>query len=305
MAALRTRLVIGISIAVVTLGLLALDIVFDSAIFVALMTAFCTSVALFEFYAMVRQKGIYPLWRVAIPTAFIMILGEYYINHSRQMGKWDYVNIEFLIVFAGVGGMFAIYLFKQRVRNALENIGVTIFGLFYIWGLASFIMRIRFLYVPVQATDENPTGMLDAGLFLVILLIAVAKMNDSCAFFAGRLFGKHKLAPKISPNKTVEGLVGGLIGGFPAALAVYYIFEPVAKNFGWEFMLVFTLAVGAASHLGDLAESMIKRDVGVKDSSSLFPEIGGFLDLIDGLLFASPVAFFVTVFMTDARFYTK
>jgi phosphatidate cytidylyltransferase len=303
MSAVRTRLVIGLSIAGVALGLIIVDWLLDAAWAMTVMVAFCTSVALHEFYTMVRHKNIYPLWYIGIPLAVLMLFGEYFINHFQQLGKWHFAHLQLLVLFIGVFLIFLVRMIRQKVEKSLADIAVTVFGIIYIWGLSSFILRLRFLKICVVSNNVGPDIYVDVGMFLILLLIVVAKLNDSTAYFVGRSLGKRKLAPKISPNKSVEGLVGGLIGGIAGAFVVYSIF-PEGRLFGPVFVLVFALLVGAASHLGDLAESMLKRDVGVKDSAALFPEAGGFLDLIDGLLFASPVAFFVTVFLSTARFHT-
>lgn len=296
MAVVKTRLVIGFSIAACALALIALDVVMDSAAFMTAMVGLCTAVAMYEFYVMVEHKKVKTFAGIGILAALLLIFGEYLLNNQRLLGKWEYANMTLLLLFLVVFGLFLARMMHGEVKDSLFSLAVTVFGIFYIWGLASFILRLRFLHLDLGGGET-----VDVGVFLIVLLIAVSKLNDSFAFFAGRFLGRNKLAPKISPGKTVEGLFGGLAGGTLGAVAVYMIF-PEAAYFSVEFYVVFAVLVGLSSHLGDLSESMLKRDVGVKDSAALFPEAGGFLDLIDGLLFASPVAYFITVFMCRTHF---
>jgi phosphatidate cytidylyltransferase len=120
----------------------------------------------------------------------------------------------------------------------------------------------------------------------VYLLCTVVWCGDTGAYFAGRTLGKHKLAPRMSPNKTWEGSVGGIIASLAGAAVVKYIYGDEIAN--WIVILAAALAGGVLGQLGDLAESTFKRFSGVKDSGKIFPGHGGFLDRVDGLLFAAP-----------------
>lgn len=129
----------------------------------------------------------------------------------------------------------------------------------------------------------------EKGLLLVLYLIAVSKMVDNGALLVGSLWGRHKLAPKISPAKTLEGVGGGLLAG----IATSVLLGPSCTNSSWPFFLIFGGVIGALSVLGDLAESVLKRKAGVKDSGSLLPGIGGVLDLMDSVLLSAPAAYFL------------
>ena len=127
------------------------------------------------------------------------------------------------------------------------------------------------------------------GLLRVLYLLAVSKMVDNGALFVGSWLGRHKLAPKISPAKTIEGVVGGLLAGVaPAGLL-----GPVCTSGHWPFFLMFGGVIGVLSILGDLAESVLKRKAGVKDSGAWLPGIGGILDLLDSVLLSAPAAYFL------------
>jgi len=127
------------------------------------------------------------------------------------------------------------------------------------------------------------------GLAWTLLLLLATFATDTGAYAAGRLLGRHKLAPRVSPAKTVEGAVGGLVMAVVAVVALDYLLELPHRL---PMMIVLGLAVGAAAELGDLAESLIKRRLGVKDMGHLFPGHGGVLDRLDSLLFVAPVLYY-------------
>jgi phosphatidate cytidylyltransferase len=122
-----------------------------------------------------------------------------------------------------------------------------------------------------------------------VFLLALTKMVDNGALLIGRLWGRHKLAPKISPAKTVEGIWGGLCAGMLTAVFL----GPYCTKGGMGFYLIFGLTIGIVAIIGDLAESLIKRRAGVKDSGCVFPGIGGVLDLMDSVLLSAPVGYFL------------
>jgi len=120
---------------------------------------------------------------------------------------------------------------------------------------------------------------------LIFVLLAVIWVGDSAAYYAGRAFGRHPLAPKVSPKKTVEGAIAGFIGSVIAGIAVgvWLLDEP------WLNLAIISTVTAVAGQLGDLAESVLKRSTSVKDSSSILPGHGGILDRLDSLFFATPV----------------
>jgi phosphatidate cytidylyltransferase len=151
----------------------------------------------------------------------------------------------------------------------------------YVGLLGSFIIQLRWFDGPYH------------GLLPLVFLVATAKGADTGAYTLGRIAGRHKLWPRLSPNKTVEGALGGLAAGVLAALAVAGLARYLLKvpTLGWPEAAGFGLLVGSAAQLGDLMESMIKRDCARKDASDAVPGFGGVLDVLDSLLFAGPVAY--------------
>ncbi len=182
------------------------------------------------------------------------------------------------VIFAT--GCLSIFMFNfhRRLRDqALVNTAVTTFGILYVAWFFSFFMKIRYL----------PNGAL--WVFYTILII---KLGDAAAYFFGKAFGKAKLAEHISPKKSVEGAIAGILATVLASLASK-IYLP---HIDTMHFLVMGIAIGFLSLLGDLAESLIKRDAGVKDSGNL-PGLGGILDVLDSLLLATPfVYYYITAF---------
>ena len=169
----------------------------------------------------------------------------------------------------------------RKPGQTMATIAGTMLAVAYVGLLGSFLIQLRWL-------DGAYHGLLPLGY-----LVATAKGADTGAYTCGRIAGRHKLWPRLSPNKTVEGAVGGLAFGVFGAVAVaaFARFVLHVPTMGWRKAVAFGLVVGAAAQLGDLMESMIKRDCERKDASSVVPGFGGLLDVLDSLLFAAPVAF--------------
>lgn len=169
----------------------------------------------------------------------------------------------------------------EKPGRTMATISGTVLAVAYVGLLGSFIIQCRWL------------GGDDEGLMALVALIATAKGADTGAYLCGRLLGRHKLWPRLSPNKTVEGAIGGMIFGVAGAvLAVAAArFGLGLLTLGWPAAIGYGLLVGAAAQLGDLMESMIKRDCAQKDASDTLPGFGGILDVLDSLLFAGPVAY--------------
>ncbi|MFO0892262.1 MAG: phosphatidate cytidylyltransferase [Isosphaeraceae bacterium] len=185
--------------------------------------------------------------------------------------------------FVGVLMVTFIVQSVQFVRpgRTMATIAGTILAVAYLGLLGSFVIQLRWLDGPHQ------------GVTALIFLVATAKGADTGAYTVGRIAGRHKLWPSLSPNKTVEGAVGGLVFAVSASLLVLGLARHLAgiEPITIPAALGYGLLVGVAAQLGDLMESMIKRDCERKDASSAVPGFGGVLDVLDSLLFAGPVAF--------------
>jgi len=177
-----------------------------------------------------------------------------------------------------------------RYRHAggeTRRLAATVWPLCYVGLLFSFLVLLRSLHAGA------------AGVVMLLAMVTVVKMGDTGAYTVGRLVGRHKLAPHLSPGKTIEGALGGLVfSSFGAWLVLSWIWPRVVggEPARWTEWLAFGILVGVAGMLGDLAESLLKRDAAMKDSSRWLPGFGGVLDIVDSLLFAAPVAYFFFVF---------
>jgi phosphatidate cytidylyltransferase len=185
--------------------------------------------------------------------------------------------------------LLALLIEIVRYRQAgaeTRRLAGTAWPLCYVGLLFSFLVLLRSLQAGV------------AGVVMLLAMVTVVKLGDTGAYTVGRLIGRHKLAPHLSPGKTIEGAVGGLaFSAFGAWLVLAWIWPRVVggEPARWCEWLAFGIVVGMAGMVGDLAESLLKRDAAMKDSSRWLPGFGGVLDIVDSLLFAAPVAYFFFV----------
>jgi phosphatidate cytidylyltransferase len=190
--------------------------------------------------------------------------------HFELTKNWEllFIVLAFLIIL--------IMQFARRDNsNATAGISTTLFGILYVSWFFSFLVKIRFLLDGV------------AGVKLLAFVLLVTKAGDIGAFFVGSWLGKRPLRPRISPNKSQEGCLGGLLFSMIFAL-LFWPFLPQEAHFSLLQVICIGAGLGIIGQLGDLSESLIKRDCNVKDSGKLLPGLGGVLDAIDSLLFAAP-----------------
>lgn len=227
---------------------------------------------LFEFFSIYEKKQIYAYrWlAILIGTAFLILVFYNLLLEST------------LVLYSGIILVLLFSLSKQK-GVATSNMAFTMAGLIYISGFLAAMLYIRVHFqefIPSQAEQIAYAG----GRFLIILWISIW-ICDTAAYFGGKTFGKHKLAPIISPNKTVEGGIFGLLFGILTFVLLGMIILPQLKA---EYLWISGAIVGLFGQLGDLVESRFKRDTGVKDSSAILPGHGGFLDRFDSFIFVSP-----------------
>ena len=163
--------------------------------------------------------------------------------------------------------------------HVMPRVAATILGIVYVGVLGSFLAQLRFLHGP------------DHGLFALALVVGATKGTDIGAYTFGKLFGRHLMTPRLSPKKTWEGAAGGLIFSVAIVTGLCFLELGVTGQMtlpAWPGRLAFALGVSVAGQIGDLAESMLKREAGVKDASSIIPGFGGVLDLLDSLMLAAP-----------------
>ena len=240
----------------------------------ALLVVWCGVVAVgaWEFYRMLVQKGLQP-W-----AWFGIVVSAVWCGVAFFFGLKAFpVFFSVLMLLVLSGGLF-LNLPGERLLNA----GGTLLGILYIGFLGSFVLLVR---------STSLFGASEQGTFAVLILVAIWA-DDVIAYSCGRWFGRWHPFPTISPGKTEAGFIGGAI----AALAVMGYGGQVITQFGLTQSLVFGLIVAIGAPLGDLVESMIKRDLDVKDTSALIPGHGGVLDRFDSVLFVFPLVYLYLVF---------
>lgn len=247
------------------------------------LLAFMALMALWEYYRMLESDGIGVFTLTGMICAVVLLGGGFLLMKERGPEKAYDFELVVLVLFLIV--IFARQMFRGAARDPLRAMSYTVFGLLYIPWLFSFITKIIYL------TPPTPEGAA-TGQYYVLFLVMVTKFSDMGAYVFGSLFGKHPFAPHISPNKTWEGFVGALLTSLLAAWWLYALMPEKLSAFRFDDVVILGLLLGFAAVIGDLAESIVKRGANTKDSSHLLPGIGGTLDLIDSLLFTSPLLFF-------------
>lgn len=258
--------------------------------FVATVIAFALA-GTHEFYNFIEAKGARPhrmLGLVAVAAlSIVAYVGDAFWATS--------------LMTAVLLGAMVQQLAKARIEEAIVSVSATFFGVVYVGWLLSHAVSLRFIYRDLQARygEAALVGIpVESGFFFMLMCLTAAVLCDSGAYFVGRRFGRHKLAPQISPSKTVEGAFGGIVVGALGAVAVKILFDaavPGNPAGGLSILAtgLFGLAIAASSILGDLIESLLKRDADLKDAGSILPGVGGVLDRIDSALIAIPVTYYL------------
>lgn len=236
-----------------------------------LVAAAFVGLGLHEFFGMVERKGVFLYRSLGLLIGILIPL-------SISTGFEPTKGWELVLMVSAVLALFVLQLTRQDSSQTIIGIGTVIFGILYVSWCFSFLVKLRFM--DVVGVD---------GRWLAAFLILVTKAGDVGAYLVGSLIGRHPLIVRISPSKTWEGTFGGLVFSVGMALALAR-WSPIGLPGSHLVPLALILAVVA--QLGDLSESMVKRDCQVKDSGRAFPGIGGVLDLIDSLLFTAPVCYF-------------
>jgi phosphatidate cytidylyltransferase len=233
-------------------------------LFGLLVTAF-TIAGLYEFFTMLENKGIniYKYFGIGMGAIIpLSILFRFELTRT-----WELLFIVSALIF------LIIMQFRRRENSGVVvAISTTIFGILYVSWFLSFFIKLRYL---------------TTGLGLVLTVIMITKSGDIGAYFIGSRFGKTPLIPRISPKKSIEGAVGGLLCSLLGALAT----RPFL-NLTYTHLTFLGFCLGILGQLGDLSESLMKRDCQVKDSGRLLPGMGGVLDFLDSLLFTAPAFYF-------------
>ncbi len=237
------------------------------------------AIGLSEFYSLMRAAQIPHYRRTGITAGLLLIMLTWLSLHYGDAElSYDW---EWFLLFSIVAGIFVREFIQKNNALGIQAIGATLFGVMYVAFMLNFLTKLLMAW-----------GGMD-GRWLVLYLIVIVKSSDIGAYFAGCHLGRHKLIPRISPAKTWEGCAGGLFAGVVASLIFYVLrkgnLDVVAVPLADAICLGLLLAVFGI--IGDLAESLLKRAAGVKDSGTLFRGMGGILDVLDSLLFSAPALY--------------
>ena len=241
-------------------------------------------IALWEFYRMLDHRGLPNFKITAMICGAVMLVGSFY--YFAKMGPARSYDFEIAVLVFFLLTVFARQMFARlRHDEPLQTMAYTLFGLLYVLWLFNFMTKI--VYLMPRSSSGAVTGQ-----FYCLYLIAVTKFSDMGAYLTGSAIGSHLMVPHISAKKTWEGFFGALAFALLASLMLFKLMPGHLAALNWTHATVLGLLLGFAAVVGDLAESIIKRSTGMKDSGNFLPGIGGALDLVDSLLFTAPLLFF-------------
>jgi phosphatidate cytidylyltransferase len=248
-----------------------------------------TAIAIHEFYHLIEAKGAVPVRGVGMAAALALPVVAY-------------IGSEYLatLLMSGVLlGLMIAQLRKRQISESLASISETFFGVFYVGWLLSHAIVLREFKSQVAGRwgGDVARGMdADVGAFYLFFAIAVVIAGDAGAYFAGRRYGQRPLAPAVSPKKTIEGAYGALAGGIAMGLFTKFVFDlwqdDLSEEMSWVAVLLLSPLLAGVGIVGDLVESLLKRDAQVKDTGTLLPGTGGVLDRIDSNLLGIPVMYY-------------
>lgn len=277
---LKYRLLIGIPLALAFVGVLLLDGYLDGSWTLdpldnkALQgTCFFILICLFQIPAhlelrqLAHAKGLVLPIEVTLPGTLLVCTAAY--THT-QLVSLPWLSLSLV---AGFFALVFVYYRRYGLSDVLTNCGVGSFTLLYLGLLGAMAVRLR----------------VDFGVWALFMFVCTVKFSDVGAYTFGRLYGKHKFAPRLSPGKTWEGFAGA--AGTATVVALVFSWTGGQGIMTWPVALLFGPTMALVGQLGDLMESMLKRDAAVKDSSTMIPGFGGVLDILDSPLVAAPMAY--------------
>jgi phosphatidate cytidylyltransferase len=273
--------------------------------------AVISSLALWEFYRLARAKGLAP--QVGTGVLLGICLNAVFIYDKlfyAVLGLSDAMGLAiplptmaqlFLIVLLFFLPVILLIELFRNMPGPMTNIASTVLGALYVSFFLGSLIGVRELFIPADfpvyahfpgigsSVSAEVISAIDRwGGFTVMAIFATIWVCDSAAYFAGRWLGRTKLFERVSPKKTVEGALAGFVFAVAAFLLAKHLVLPYLT---WMQALVCGMIIGVFGQLGDLVESLLKRDAGVKDSSAILPGHGGVLDRFDSLMFVSPLLY--------------
>ncbi len=234
-----------------------------------------------EFYGLAEKRGLACFKFSGLIGGALLMVGTFLeltgkIGTQGSPARVNDFETGFIILF--VLGLCVRQLASKSNASGITAIAVTLFGLMYVPWLLNFVQKINFF--------PNVDGK-----FFVLYFILVTKFSDMGAYLTGSLIGRHKMIPRISPGKTWEGFGGAIVISTGASLVFVHFLGGKMFGMNWIHAVILGIVLSSTAVVGDLIESLFKREAGVKDSGSFFPGIGGILDLLDSLLFNAPIMY--------------
>jgi len=246
-----------------------------------LIIVFLALAGLAEFYGLAEKRGLACFKWCGLLGGALLMVGTFLelIGKIGTQGSPARVNdfeTGFIILF--VLGLCVRQLVSKSTATGITAIATTLLGLMYVPWLLNFIQKINF-FPDVE------------GKYFLLYFILVTKFSDMGAYAVGSLIGRHKMIPRISPGKTWEGFAGAILVSTAASLVFVHFFGSRMAGMNFLHATILGIVLSVTAVIGDLIESLFKREAGVKDSGGLFPGIGGILDLLDSLLFNAPIMY--------------
>src|SRR5262245_10484430 len=267
---------------VVLWALFSKNKVFSDTVFLLVMMGLA-GLGLVEFYGLVERRGLVCFKEWGVVGALLLMASTFFylsgvLGSKAAPAKANDFEVSLLILF--VLGLCVRQFVSQSNTAGILAISTTLFGLMYVPWLLNFIQKIN--YFP--GLDGN-------GTLYVLYFILVTKFSDTGAYLVGSLIGRHKMIPRISPGKTWEGFGGALLLSTIASVVFVGFAGDRLTGMNWMHAVILGIILSVGAVIGDLIESLFKREAGVKDSGKFFPGIGGILDLLDSLLFNAPLMY--------------
>src|SRR5882724_1007072 len=247
-------------------------------VFLVLIVLLAAS-GLMEFYGIAAKRNLVCFKYCGLIGGVLLMVGTFYnltgkIGMNNSPARVNDFETSFLILF----GLCVRQFVARSNTTGIATIGTTLFGLMYVPWLLNFIQKINFF----QNVD---------GHFYLLYFVVITKFSDTGAYAVGSLIGRHKMIPRISPGKTWEGFFGAIVVSTAASLLFVHFAQDKMPAMNWKHAVILGVVLSITAVIGDLIESLFKREAGVKDSGAFFPGIGGILDLLDSLLFNAPIMY--------------
>jgi len=273
------------------IGIFGLIVVLLGVLFFTFAIALLTYLALLEFFRMAEFKGIKPATKTTLFSSFVIIISTY----LETIGLLEREISNAILPICSVG--ICTWLLLQPKPGTISDIAASIFGLFYLGFLPSYWIKLRGLESVVLSSNQGLISFENlsntTGLHLTLTSCFLIVASDIGSYFIGKSFGKTSLSP-ISPSKTIEGLIGGI--SCSTLLAIIFAFL-----LNWENPLfvgiIYGISISLMALVGDLIESMMKRDAKIKDSGTFLPGHGGILDRIDSYIFTPSVLYYIFIIL--------